>query len=148
MAARKRSGAQGPRRRAKPRTAATKPAKPPVDNPRLRWQELASEQDLADAKEVRALAGTGRAAAKNLAELRLQALEAAQAMNRRRDAADARDLRASNWIELGRRRPEGQTYGGARVIVTGRRRDRQHPTDASITYVGPLAARLEARPTA
>ena len=44
---------------------------------------------------------------------------------------------ASNWVELGPTAiPSGQTYGGARVIVTGRVVEIvQHPTDASVIYV-------------
>ena len=43
----------------------------------------------------------------------------------------------SNWIELGPTGiPKGQTYGGARVIVTGRVTESvQHPTDALTLYV-------------
>ncbi len=44
----------------------------------------------------------------------------------------------SNWVELGPTGiPEGQTYGGSRVIVTGRVTEIvQHPTAPLILYVG------------
>src|SRR5207244_3111581 len=44
----------------------------------------------------------------------------------------------SNWIELGPTAvPNGQTYGGARVLVTGRITEIvQHPTNPLIIFVG------------
>jgi photosystem II stability/assembly factor-like uncharacterized protein len=44
----------------------------------------------------------------------------------------------SNWVELGPTAvPKGQTYGGARVLISGRITEIvQHPTNASIIYFG------------
>jgi photosystem II stability/assembly factor-like uncharacterized protein len=111
----------------------------PVDDPRQRWRELAEEQELATDVDEAVAAATGDGAAKGFAELRLEALAAAQAMVPTEETAlTPATLGASNWVELGPTAiPNGQTYGGARVIVTGRVTEIvQHPTDPSILYVG------------
>ena len=111
----------------------------PVDNPRQRWEQLAEEQDLGDqAKNVPILAGLGGGPESALAELRLRALAAARSMSPVRETSlTPATLGASNWIELGPTAiPNGQTYGGSRVIVTGRVTEIvQHPTNASVIYV-------------
>jgi photosystem II stability/assembly factor-like uncharacterized protein len=111
----------------------------PPDDPRQRWRELAEEQEVAPETTGPIAAVTGEDAARRFAELRLEALEAARAMMPLPESVLTPVLPGgSNWVELGPTAiPNGQTYGGARVIVTGRVSDiAQHPTDASIIYVG------------
>lgn len=94
-----------------PRKAARRP-KELEDNPRLRYQRLSDDQFIGAPKKT------------SLAQLREAAIE------------DTRDQEpfdetpttpatpgASNWVQLGPLAiPNGQTYGGARVVVTGRER--------------------------
>ena len=109
----------------------------PPDDPGGRWRQLAEEHDLGP-KEGRVLAGRTKRPEGTLAELRLEALAAVEAMAPSEETLlTPATLGASNWIELGPTAiPNGQTYGGTRVIVTGRVTEIvQHPTDASIIYV-------------
>ena len=123
------------------RTRATSAPRPaPEDNPSRRLGQLAEEQNLARDEELgRSLAAVAAdVEAVSLAELRLQALSGAQAMAPLEEIAlTPATLGASNWVELGPTAiPDGQTYGGARVIVTGRVSDiAQDPTDAAVLYV-------------
>jgi photosystem II stability/assembly factor-like uncharacterized protein len=123
------------------RTRATSaPRRVPEDNPSRRLGQLAKEQNLGGDEELtrRLAAVAEEVPAGSLAELRLQALSAAQAMAPLEETAlTPATLGASNWVELGPTAiPNGQTIGGARVIVTGRVSDiAQDPTDAAVLYV-------------
>jgi photosystem II stability/assembly factor-like uncharacterized protein len=120
-------------------SAAPKSAKKGEDDPRRRWSDLASEQDLTGDELVSPVArAAAEGGAPSVAEYRLRALAALDAM-----APVAETMLtpstpgASNWVELGPTAiPNGQTYGGARVIVTGRvTAIAAHPTDPSVIYV-------------
>src|SRR5215210_1034555 len=102
------------------RLAAKKANGVPEYDPSLRWQELAEEQELDEAQEGAPLAARGARAIASLAELRLKALDDLEAMGPLEETLlTPATLGASNWIELGPTAiPDGQTYGGARVIVT------------------------------
>jgi hypothetical protein len=89
-----------------------------------------------------ASAGADVPAAENPALMRLRALE-------QRDAGPARaagagpagmpvDLALPNWTPLGPLAvPDGQTYGGARVLISGRvTAIAPHPTDGDTIYIG------------
>jgi hypothetical protein len=98
------------------------------DNPRRRFLEVMEDRHFGIAdRQV------------SLAELRRRALATARALS----PANEINLTpatpgGSNWIGLGPTGiPKGQTYGGARVIVTGRVTEIvQHPTDPLTMYVG------------
>lgn len=96
------------------------------DNPARRFGELFEDRQFGSKKTD------------NLAGLRLTALAAS------RDAGPLNETTltpattgGSNWVELGPSAvPNGQTYGSARVLVTGRLTEIvQHPTNALIIYV-------------
>ena len=139
MSGRGRMGKQTRRRGTSRAGSARQSKQVPPDNPRLRWGQLAEEHDLAAHEEAPTIATTVTGAAPGgLAELRLRALAAAQAMAPLEEIAlTPATFGASNWIELGPTAiPNGLTYGGASVIFTGRVTEIvQHPTDASIIYV-------------
>jgi hypothetical protein len=110
----------------------------PPDDPGLRWRQLAEGARSRPEGGSRARREDEEDGG-NLAELRLKALAAVDAMTPTEETLlTPATLGASNWIELGPTAiPNGQTYGGTRVIVTGRVTEIvQHPTDASIIYVG------------
>jgi hypothetical protein len=126
----------GKRRRTR---ATSAPRRVPEDDPSRRLGQLAKEQNLSGCEELtRRLAVAEEVPAASLAELRLQALSAAQAMAPLEETnLTPATLGASNWVELGPTAiPNGQTFGGARVIATGRVSDiAQDPTDAAVLYV-------------
>jgi photosystem II stability/assembly factor-like uncharacterized protein len=97
------------------------------DNPRRRFLEVIEDRHFGtDDSEV------------SLAELRRRALAAARTLSPGNETnLTPATPGGSNWIELGPTGiPKGQTYGGARVIVTGRVTEIvQHPTDPLTLYV-------------
>lgn len=97
------------------------------DNPARRFGELFEDRQFGSKKSD------------NLAELRLAAIEATRAIGPFNETSlTPATPGGNNWIELGPAAvPRGQTYGGARVLVTGRLTEIvQHPTNAPIIYVG------------
>jgi photosystem II stability/assembly factor-like uncharacterized protein len=97
------------------------------DNPRRRFLEVMEDRHF----------GTDDRAV-SLAELRRRALAAARTLAPGTETnLTPATTGGSNWIELGPTGiPKGQTYGGARVIVTGRVTEIvQHPTDPLTLYV-------------
>lgn len=120
-------------------------AVPPPDNPRLRAQAHLVELRAADTPEAMVAATRGVATAdteaapdlRRIAELRYKALRQsrqAQATTARAPVVPGR----SNWVQLGPLViPNGQTYGTARVNVTGRITSiAVDPTNPQIIYVG------------
>lgn len=98
-----------------------------IDDPARRFGELFEDRQLGTKKTV------------NLAELRLQALEASRALGPLNESSmTPATPGGNNWIELGPSVvPNGQTYGSARVLVTGRLTEIvQHPTNPLIIYLG------------
>lgn len=97
------------------------------DNPSRRFQALDEDRQFGLDFKV------------NQAELRFSAINVARALAPFNETnLTPATPGASNWIELGPTGiPNGQTYGGARVIVTGRLTEVvQHSTDPLILYVG------------
>src|SRR6185503_12322192 len=97
------------------------------DNPARRFGELFEDRQFGSKKS------------ENLAELRLAAIEATRAIGPFNESSlTPATPGGNNWIELGPAAvPGGQTYGGARVLVTGRLTEIvQDPANASIIYVG------------
>jgi photosystem II stability/assembly factor-like uncharacterized protein len=116
-------------KKVRPTTKARRPTRLriPEDNPSKRFQELLEDQL------------PGLPAGESLSKLRL----AARAVARVLAPSTETNLTpatpgGSNWIELGPTAiPNGQTYGGASVIVTGRVTEIvQHPTDPLTIFVG------------
>src|SRR5215212_8863861 len=106
----------------------TPPTSPKLteDNPRRRFEDTFKARRFGSDKDG------------DLANLRASAISAARAISPFHESnLTPATPGASNWVELGPNGiPNGQTYGGARVIVTGRVTEIvQHPTDASIIYV-------------
>jgi photosystem II stability/assembly factor-like uncharacterized protein len=98
-----------------------------VDNPARRFGELFEDRQF------------GSDVSDNLAGMRMAAVEASRAAGPINELSTTPATPGgNNWIELGPSAvPNGQTYGGARVLVTGRLTEVvQHPTNASIIYVG------------
>jgi hypothetical protein len=111
-------------------------AEPPRDNPMLRHDEL--KLDRAFGSED-----------KKLAKLRLDAIEHASKMPKEDETGEAETEGGdgltfqpvpgiSNWVQMGPTAiPNGQTYGGARVMVTGRvTAIVVDPTNTNIIYLG------------
>ncbi len=97
------------------------------DNPSRRFQALSQDNQ------------TGSESAKSPANRRLAAINAVRALSPFHETnMTPATPGGNNWIELGPTAiPNGQTYGGARVIVTGRVTEIvQHPTDPLTLYVG------------
>ena len=109
-----------------PRPRRARREKELVDDPRRRYQELMADRHFGTDPEV------------NLAELRRMAVAQVAAMAPVNETPTTPATPgASNWVPLG---PlaivNGQTYGGARVIVTGRVTEIvPHPTDPLTIYV-------------
>ena len=107
-------------------SAKVKPIVPPTDDPKRRYLELSADRRFGSEDEA-------------LSKLRLSALKEAR---RKRAAEGVAPTPAapgiSNWAPLGPTAiPEGQTYGGARVLVTGRvAAIATHPTDPLTIYIG------------
>jgi len=102
-----------------------KRAKFEEDNPARRFGELFEDRQFGSKKT------------ENLAELRLAAIDASRAIGPLNETSlTPATPGGNNWIELGPSAvPNGQTYGSARVLVTGRLTEIvQHPTNASILY--------------
>lgn len=98
-----------------------------VDNPRHRFLELIADRNIGSDAKV------------NLAKMRAAAIGAARSLFPGNETnLTPATPGGSNWIELGPTGiPHGQTYGGARVIVTGRVTEiAQHPTDPLTIYLG------------
>src|SRR5262245_27174682 len=97
-----------------------------IDDPARRYGELFQDRMF------------GSAPAENLALLRKAALDASLAMGPLNETSlTPATPGGSNWVELGPTAiPNGQTYGGARVLVSGRVTEVvQHPTDPLTLYV-------------
>ena len=104
-------------------------AGPPEDDPMLRHQE--EKQDIVFGSE-----------SKKLANLRAAAIKQASTMGDvthvKGRISVAPTPGSSNWVQMGPLAiPNGQTYGGARVLVSGRITNIVvDPTDSNVIYVG------------
>jgi photosystem II stability/assembly factor-like uncharacterized protein len=99
----------------------------PEDNPRLRYQLLSTDYF------------TGSPKAVSLAALRAAAVDDTRDMSPVNESPTTPATPGgSNWVQLGPMAiPNGQTYGGARVVVTGRVcAIATHPVDPNTIYVG------------
>jgi hypothetical protein len=97
------------------------------DDPRRRYQELMADRHFGTPSDV------------NLAELRVAAISNAVGLQPANETPTTPATPGtSNWVPLGPLAiPNGQSYGGARVIVTGRATAIvPHPTDPLTIYVG------------
>jgi photosystem II stability/assembly factor-like uncharacterized protein len=114
-------------RKAVKRPQKRKGGEAPEDNPKLRYQQLSADY----------FAGTPKGI--SLASLRAAAVEDTRDMTPAHEAATTPATPGgSNWVQLGPLAvPNGQTYGGARVVVTGRVSAlAAHPVDPNTIYVG------------
>ena len=99
-------------------------SEPWVDDPQRRWRELTHQSE-----KSRGLEG--------LARKRRRGLEAARKLSPEETPLAPVRPGESNWVELGPTAiTRGQTWTGARVLVTGRVTDiAQHPSDPKTIYV-------------
>ena len=133
------------------------PAMPPIDNPMMRHEDSNADRAMSD-DQIRAAAAPAaggkkakrakRSEAAQQAQLRLQALEQTRQMAGAEAAAAAAEVGdsgptapmpgVSNWVQMGPMAiPNGQTYGGARVLVTGRvTAIVVDPTNSNVIYAG------------
>ncbi|HEY3177737.1 MAG TPA: hypothetical protein VGL25_02520 [Casimicrobiaceae bacterium] len=140
---------------------ARKPGFPPPDNPLMRHEELDEDRRIIGEARVprRGRASVAKAAPgerrTQMAALRLRAISEARtdsslarSLTRDEAGAEADQIPApspmapavgvSNWVQLGPSAiPNGQTYGGGRVLVTGRvTAIVVHPTSSDTVYAG------------
>jgi photosystem II stability/assembly factor-like uncharacterized protein len=132
------------------------PARPPIDNPLMRHEELNADRGVSD-DQIKAAAvgkrGGKRSRAKKVSEAAVQAQLRLQAIEQTRQMAGsevvaaaavgdsgptAPTLGVSNWVQMGPMAiPNGQTYGGARVLVSGRvTAIVVDPTNSNVIYAG------------
>jgi photosystem II stability/assembly factor-like uncharacterized protein len=99
----------------------------PEDNPRLRYQKLSADYFAGTPKNV------------SFARLRAAAVEDTRDMSPMNETPTTPATPGgTNWVQLGPLAiPNGQTYGGTRVVVTGRiAAVAAHPTDPDTIFVG------------
>jgi hypothetical protein len=102
-------------------------AKELEDSPRRRYQSLMADRHFGTSSDA------------NLSSLRVAAISNAASLEpANENPTTPATPGASNWVPLGPKAiPNGQTYGGARVVVTGRvTAIVPHPSDPLTIYVG------------